>query len=65
MNVKKIRRVCDVRGCKNKDTYTITRRSETGNSIIICEDCLKEALAAVKAMKPKKTKVKDEDKNDE
>ncbi len=48
MKVKRLRRKCDVRGCKNLDTYTLTRVREFGHSVIMCESCLKDALKAVK-----------------
>ena len=48
MFVKKIKRVCGVRGCKNTDNvYAISKTREMGNSIIACKDCLKEALASI------------------
>ena len=47
MYVKKIRRKCNVRGCKNVDSYTISLNSELGNSVIICKSCLEKALAAI------------------
>lgn len=48
MNVVKTRRICDVRGCSNTACFSIAKSREVGNSVIICEDCLKEALKAVK-----------------
>ena len=47
MYIKKIKRRCDVKGCKNTDTFCISRSSEIGNSVIICKNCLTEALNAV------------------
>lgn len=47
MFIKKIKRRCDVKGCKNTDTFCISRSSEIGNSVIICKNCLTEALNAV------------------
>lgn len=47
MKVRKIRRKCEVRRCSNRDTYSISRSSEPGNTVIICKDCLKEALAEI------------------
>ena len=46
MNVKKVNRLCTVKGCKNTASYAISRSSEYGG-IIICKDCLSEALEAV------------------
>ena len=47
MYVKKIKRKCNVRGCKNTETYAISRSREMGNSIIACKDCLMDALAQI------------------
>ena len=44
MNIKKIRRKCMVRGCSNKDTYTVSKNREMGNSVIICRDCAEKIL---------------------
>lgn len=52
MRVKKIRRKCSVRGCKNIDTYSIARSHEVGNSVIICKSCLEDALAEIKNPTP-------------
>ena len=46
MNVKKVNRLCTVKGCKNTASYAISRSSEYGG-IIICRDCLSGALEAV------------------
>lgn len=48
MNVVKTRRICDVRGCSNTACFSIAKSREVGNSVIICVDCLEEALKAVK-----------------
>lgn len=47
MYVKKIKRKCGVRGCKNTETYAISKSREMGNSIIACKDCLMDALATI------------------
>lgn len=47
MYVKKLKRKCGVRGCKNTDTYAISKSREMGNSIIACKECLIEALATI------------------
>lgn len=48
MFVKRFKRKCDVRGCKNTaNVYLISKRREMGNTIAICTDCLKEAQASV------------------
>ena len=47
MKIKKIRRICGVKGCKNKhNVYTIARSRELGG-VIICEDCLIDAIKAI------------------
>ena len=51
MYVRKVRRKCSVRGCKNIDCYSVSRRREAGNTVIVCKDCLKDALAAVEEFK--------------
>lgn len=47
MYVKKIKRKCGVRGCKNTESYAISKSREMGNSIIACKECLEEALAII------------------
>ena len=47
MYVKKIKRKCGVRGCKNTESYAISKTREMGNSIIACKECLVEALAQI------------------
>ena len=47
MYVKKIKRKCGVRGCKNTESYAISKSREMGNSIIACKECLLEALAVI------------------
>ena len=72
MYVKKVKRKCEVRGCKNTDCYSISRSREMGFSIIACESCLNEALEAIKEMREgpgneteKEAKVKTEAKTSE
>ncbi len=53
MYVKRLKRKCNVRGCKNTDTYAISKTREMGNSIIACKSCLLEALKTIEeAEKP-------------
>ena len=47
MYVKKIKRKCGVKGCKNTESYAISKTREMGNSIIACKECLLEALAQI------------------
>lgn len=58
MNVKKIRHICNVRGCKNTAAYTVSRTREMGNSIIICSDCAKEICKAINEYDPRQDKKK-------
>jgi hypothetical protein len=45
MFIKKIKRICSVKGCKNThNVFIISKRREVGGSVVICTDCLKEAL---------------------
>ena len=47
MYIKKIKRKCGVRGCKNTETYAISKTREMGNSIIACKECLIEVLNTI------------------
>lgn len=47
MNVKRVKRICGVRGCKNTDSFALSRYREMGNSVIICKECLKNALDSI------------------
>ncbi len=48
MFVKRFKRKCDVRGCKNTaNVFLVSKRREMGNTIAICTDCLKEAQASI------------------
>jgi len=51
MKVKQIKRRCMVNGCRNTASFHITRRNQLGNSIHICEDCLREALCCIDDVK--------------
>lgn len=52
MNFKRVKRKCFVRGCKNTDCFHISRNREIGNSVIICKECLRDALESVCNAKP-------------
>jgi hypothetical protein len=60
MFIKKFKKKCGVRGCKNiSDVFIISRRREMGNTIAMCRECMVDALKAtdgyieeVKAKKP-------------
>lgn len=46
MFIKKFRRKCDVRGCKNtQNVFLLSKRREFGNTVAVCRDCLEKALA--------------------
>ena len=45
--VKKTKRKCGTRGCKNIETFSISKSREAGNSIIVCKECLVEALNTI------------------
>lgn len=47
MRVKKLKRICSVRGCRSMDTYAISLSSEGGNSVIICKSCVEKANNAI------------------
>lgn len=47
MYTRKIKRKCGVRGCRNTVSYALSKTREMGNSVIICEECLKASLDAI------------------
>ena len=48
MYIKKIRRKCGNRGCKNtENVYALSKTREMGNSVIICEECMRDALKTI------------------
>ena len=49
MNVKKIKRKCAVKGCRNIESYTISKARDFGDTVLICPSCLQEALDAIKS----------------
>ncbi len=44
MYVRRVKRKCGIRGCKNTDCFAVSRAREIGNTVIICRDCLAGAL---------------------
>ena len=57
MNVKKIKRKCGVRGCKNTASFVISKTREMGGSVIMCRDCMIEALKSTEGyVEPEKVK---------
>lgn len=48
MFVKRFKRKCDVRGCKNTaNVFLVSKRREMGNTIAICTECVKEAHSSI------------------
>lgn len=47
MYVKRLRRKCGVRGCRNIDTFSISLSREAGNTVNICASCLGKAFGAI------------------
>ena len=63
MFVKRFKRKCDVRGCKNTtNVYLVSKRREMGNTIAICTDCMKEIQKSVEGYVEEKKVVVREDK---
>ena len=61
MFVKKFKRKCDVRGCKNTaNVFLISKRREMGNTIAICTECLKEAQSSIDGYVEEKKVIKRE-----
>lgn len=57
MNVKKIKRKCGVRGCKNTASFIISKTREMGGSVIMCRECMIEALKSTEGyVEPEKVK---------
>ena len=56
MKIKRVKRKCSVRGCKNTDCFAISNTNEVGNSVIICASCLKEGAKAVDGYVPEPKK---------
>lgn len=52
MYIKRVKRKCSVRGCKNTDCFAISRTREVGNTVIVCRSCLENALAAIDELPP-------------
>lgn len=45
--VKRVKRKCNVLGCRHTDCYALTALGEYGNSVVICKDCLEKALDCI------------------
>lgn len=59
MKIKRVKKICDVAGCRNRDCFYISRAGGSG-SVIICKDCLTEALDGIENYKEPKRKVMSE-----
>ena len=46
MRVKKVKRMCSVKGCSRTETFAITRTIEFGG-VIMCEGCIRDAIKAI------------------
>ena len=55
MFVRQVKRKCSVRGCKNTDCFAISRTREVGNTVIICKNCISDALNSIDEMAPGET----------
>lgn len=52
MFVKKFKKKCGVRGCKNvSDVFIISRRREMGNTVAMCRECMIDALKSTESYK--------------
>ena len=50
MFLKRVKRKCGIRGCRNTDCFAVSRNREVGNTVIICKDCLASALNGIDLM---------------
>ena len=52
MNVKKAKRKCMVRGCRNTtDVYAVTCTREVGHTVIICAECAEKLYPSIEKFK--------------
>lgn len=42
LNVRRVKRICDMRGCKETDCFSFARGNEFVNPIILCKNCVKD-----------------------
>ena len=53
--LRRVKKKCEVRGCRNTDSFAVSKTREPGNSVIICKECLKAFAAESDNVKePKK-----------
>lgn len=50
MYIRRVKKKCSVRGCKESNCIAISRSREIGNTVIICRSCLTDALSDVDKM---------------
>lgn len=63
MFVKKFKRQCSVRGCKNTaNVFLISKRREMGNTVGICTDCLNDAQSSINGYVEEKKVIKADNK---
>ena len=54
-NTKRIRHVCSVKGCNNRDTILIAKNGQIGG-VYLCEECAKKAAEVFGGAKKKAVK---------
>ena len=52
MYVRRVKRKCSVKGCKNTECFSISRTREAGNTVIACKDCLEQTVKAIDEIDP-------------
>lgn len=63
MYIRRVKRKCNVRACKCTNSFSISQTREAGNTVIICENCLRDALFAIGEIDPRaKSNIPKEDK---
>lgn len=58
IRIKPVHQQCGVIGCKNKNSYFISRSREAGSSIVICKSCLDELYNEIHKKPARKSKLK-------
>lgn len=53
MYLKKIKRKCMVRGCRNTESFVISRSRDMSNTIYMCKECISAAKSGVENYKEK------------
>ena len=47
MKIRKMKRICGIKGCRNKDTYVVAKNYGLGGGLIICRDCAEAIVKAI------------------